>query len=91
MEYDVKKYLTDINSAINEIEMSFENRPLRFDVFEQDRLRITAVERKTEIMREAINRVKKHDSSIEIPNAKEIINTRNRIVHGYDSVEPEFL
>lgn len=36
MEYDVKKYLTDISSAINEIEMFFENRPLRFDVYVED-------------------------------------------------------
>ncbi|MCC8175403.1 MAG: DUF86 domain-containing protein [Bacteroidales bacterium] len=26
-----------------------------------------------------------------LPNAKEIINTRNRIIHGYDSVTKEFL
>ncbi|WP_354668979.1 HepT-like ribonuclease domain-containing protein [uncultured Muribaculum sp.] len=26
-----------------------------------------------------------------MPNAKEVINTHNRIIHGYDSVETEFL
>lgn len=60
-------------------------------MFEKDRLRICAVERKTEIMGEAINRIRKKDPTFEIPNAKEIINTRNRIIHGYDSVETEFL
>ena len=54
-------------------------------------LRICAVERKAEIMGEAINRIRKKDPTFEIPNAKEIINTRNRIIHGYDSVETEFL
>ena len=26
-----------------------------------------------------------------LPNAKAVIDTRNRIIHGYDSVKPEFL
>ncbi len=60
-------------------------------MFEKDGLRICAVERKTEIMGEAINRIRKKDPAFEIPNAKEIINIRNRIIHGYDSVETEFL
>ncbi len=40
---------------------------------------------------DAINRIRKKDPSFDIPNAKDIINTRNRIIHGYDSVETEFL
>ena len=54
-------------------------------------MRRCVVERKTEIMGEAINRIKKRDPSFDIPNAREVINTRNRIIHGYDSVETEFL
>ncbi len=42
-------------------------------------------------MDEAINRILKIDSTFLLPNAKEIINTRNRVIHGYDSVTPEFL
>lgn len=42
-------------------------------------------------MGEAINRITKIDSNFPLPNAKEIINTRNRVIHGYDSVTPEFL
>lgn len=42
-------------------------------------------------MGEAINRIKKYNPTFHIPNAREIINTRNRIIHGYDSVESEFL
>lgn len=42
-------------------------------------------------MGEAINRILKIDSAFLLPNAKEIINTRNRVIHGYDSVTPEFL
>lgn len=40
---------------------------------------------------DAINRIREKDPTFDIPNAKDIINTRNRIIHGYDSVETEFL
>ena len=40
---------------------------------------------------EAINRIKKIDSNVPIPNARAIIDTRNRIIHAYDNVQPEFL
>lgn len=87
----ILKHLQDVLDAINELESFFADFPKRFDLFEKDGLRICAVERKTEIMGEAINRIRKKDPTFEIPNAKEIINTRNRIIHGYDSVEKEFL
>lgn len=87
----ILKHLQDVLDAIEELESFFVDYPRRYDVFERDRLRISAVERKTEIMGEAINRILKRDPSVDIPHAKEIINTRNRIIHGYDSVETEFL
>ena len=54
-------------------------------------MRKCVVERKVEIMGEAINRIRKIDASVEIPNARAIIDTRNRIIHAYDNVQPEFL
>lgn len=87
----ILKHLQDVLDAIIELEGYFADFPMRFDMFEKDGLRICAVERKAEIMGEAINRIRKKDPSFGIPNAKEIINTRNRIIHGYDSVETEFL
>lgn len=42
-------------------------------------------------MGEAINQMLKIDSSIVLKNSKAIIATRNRVIHGYDSVTPEFL
>ena len=87
----ILKHLQDVLDAINELESFFVDYPKRFDVFEKDRLRILAVERKTEIMGEAINRILKRNPEFVLPNAKDVINTRNRIIHGYDSVEPEFL
>lgn len=64
---------------------------MRYDAFEKDHLRRSAVERKAEIMGEAINRILKIQRDFPIPNAKAVIDTRNRIIHGYDSVRPEFL
>lgn len=87
----ILKHLQDVIDAIEELEGFFDNYPRRFDVFEKDRLRILAVERKTEIMGKAINRILKRDPDFNIPHARDVINTRNRIIHGHDSVEPEFL
>ena len=42
-------------------------------------------------MGEAINRILKIQRDFPIPNARAVIDTRNRIIHCYDSVKPEFL
>ena len=42
-------------------------------------------------MGEAINRILKIDPNFPLPNARAIVNTRNRVIHGYDSVTTEFL
>jgi uncharacterized protein with HEPN domain len=91
MDEYILKYLQDVLDAIEELEDYFVGYPKRFDVFEKDRLRISAVERKVEIMGEAINRILKIDPTFELADAKEVVKTRNRVIHGYDSVEPEFL
>ena len=91
MDEYILTYLQDILDSINELEGYFVDYTMKFEVFEKDFLRRSAVERKVEIMGEAINRILKIDQSFNLPNAKEIINTRNRVIHGYDSVTPEFL
>jgi len=88
---EILTFLQDILDAIADVESFFVGYPMRFDVFEKDYLRRSAVERKAEIMGEAMNRIKKVDPTIEIPNARDIIDTRNRIIHAYDNVRPEFL
>lgn len=87
----ILKHLQDILMAIEDVERIFDNFPRKYDCFKDDLFRICVVERKTEIMGEAINRILKKDPSFPIPNARDIINTRNRIIHAYDSVETEFL
>lgn len=78
-------------TACKEIESFFEGGSRVFEDFEKDILRQRAVERNVEIMGEAINQMLKNDKSISLNNSKAIISTRNRVIHGYDSVTPEFL
>ena len=88
---DVLTYLQDILDAINDMQSCFVGFPNRYDLFEKDMMRKCVVERKVEIMGEAINRIRKIDTSVNIPNGRAIIDTRNRIIHSYDNVLPEFL
>ena len=91
MDEAVLKYLEDVRMACEDVEQFFADYPQRFDVFSNDRLMISAVERKVEIMGEAINRILKIEPDFVIPNARAIIATRNRIIHSYEKVETEFL
>lgn len=88
---EVLAYLQDILDAINDMQSCFVDFPNRYDMFEKDIMRICVVERKVEIMGEAVNRIKKVAPDVIIPNARAIIDTRNRIIHAYDNVQPEFL
>ena len=91
MDETVLKYLEDVRMACEDVEQFFADYPQRFDVFTNARLMISAVERKVEIMGEAINRILKIEPDFVIPNARAIIATRNRIIHSYEKVETEFL
>jgi uncharacterized protein with HEPN domain len=88
---EILTYLQDVLDAINDMQSCFLGFPNRYDLFEKDIMRKCVVERKTEIMGEAINRIRKIDPTVEIPNARAIIATRNRIIHAYDNVQPTFL
>jgi uncharacterized protein with HEPN domain len=88
---EIKTYLFDIIKAINEIEIFFDNKPKRFDEFITDTKTKRAVERNLEIIGEAINRIIKLDNAININNSRKIIDTRNRIAHGYDTVSDDII
>lgn len=88
---EVLTYLQDVLDAISDLQSCFVGFPNRYDLFERDIMRKCVVERKVEIMGEAINRIRKVDTEVAIPNARAIIDTRNRIIHAYDNVQPEFL
>ena len=50
-----------------------------------------AVERNIEIVGEAMSRILKVDNTISISNSRLIVDLRNRIIHGYDSVSDEIV
>ena len=50
-----------------------------------------AIERNIEIIGEAISRILKVHPEIRISNARKIVDTRNRIIHGYDSVSEDII
>ena len=91
MDEYIEKHLIDVLNAINEVESFIADRPKLFQEIQNDMFRQRAVERNNEIMGEAINRILKANPEFQLTNAKAIINTRNRVIHGYDSVTTEFL
>lgn len=44
-----------------------------------------------QLIGEAVNNILKIDSDIAISSARKIVNTRNYIIHGYDSLDNEIL
>lgn len=91
MEQSVKKFLEDILSAIDEIELFFESRQRRFDVYQADICLRRAIERNITIIGEATNRVLKSMPDIDITAARRIVDTRNYVIHGYDSVTDDIM
>ena len=89
MDNDVKTWLYDILMAIEEIESFFVDKPKRFEDYRNDIRTKRAVERNIEIIGEAMNRILNLDNNIEITNSRKIVDLRNRIIHGYDSVSDE--
>lgn len=91
MERSINKTLEDIRGAILEIESFFEIRPKRYDVYLSDVCLRRAVERNITIIGEAMNRLLKLDPTVEITSARRIVDTRNYVIHGYDSVTDDIM
>jgi uncharacterized protein with HEPN domain len=91
MDEYIQTCLVDILNACEEVEGFFAGRPKRFDDFCANTMLIRAVERNVEIMGEALNRIRKYDADFVVPESRAIIETRNRVIHGYDSVTTDFL
>lgn len=89
MDNEIKAWLYDILNAIMEIESFFNDRPKDFINYQNDLRTKRAVERNIEIIGEALNRILKRDETIEIKNSRKIVDARNRIIHGYDSVSDD--
>ena len=91
MDRKLQKYLSDIHSSIFEIESFMETRPKEYATFCDDLLFRRGIERNMEIMGEAMNQVLKIDPSIPITASRKIVDTRNCIIHAYDSLKPDIL
>lgn len=90
MDHEIKAWLKDIEQAILEIN-SFIPDLKNFRDFQNDLKTKRAVERNIEIIGEAVSRIIKSDPTIKISHTRKIVDTRNRIIHGYDSVSEEIL
>ncbi len=91
MDNTIKTWLFDILNSINEIESYFVETPKLFEVYQNDLRTKRAVERNIEIIGEAMSRILKEDNHIQISNSRKIVDVRNRIIHGYDSVSDDVI
>jgi uncharacterized protein with HEPN domain len=69
----------------------FEGEPRDFVKYQNDLRTKRAIERNIEIIGEALHRIIKQDESITISHSRKIVDTRNRIIHGYDTVSDEVI
>lgn len=91
MDESVKKYFEDMLQAISEIEMAENRFGRQYEIFENDVIFRKFVERNIEILGEAMNRILKIEPQIEITSARKIVDTRNYVIHAYDSLKPDIL
>jgi uncharacterized protein with HEPN domain len=87
MQLEAKKHLFDILEAAGSIEDY--THGLDYSDYRNNGMLQAAVERKFEIIGEALNRIKKSDSAVlaKISEYERIISFRNVISHGYDAVD----
>ena len=91
MDIEIKSWLFDVLNAINEIESFFVDRPRTFEAYKNDLRTRRAVERNIEIIGEALNRILNKDSLFQLSNSRKIVDTRNTIIHGYDTVSDDII
>jgi len=86
MKRETKKYLFDIKTSIDSI-FEFIGEKRNFFEYQNNKLLRRGVEREIEIIGEAMNRIMKIAPDIQIENARQIVDTRNWVIHGYDKVD----
>jgi len=89
-EFDILACLKDIEQSIIEI-YEFLPEERNFFTFQKDLKTRKAVERNIEIIGEAMDRILKIDPGFQITDSRKIVDTRNRIIHGYDSVSDDVI
>jgi uncharacterized protein with HEPN domain len=91
MKTQTKKRLLDAFNACRAIETFVSNST--FADYEQNLMLRSAVERQFEIIGEALHQAENDEPEITelLPELRRIVGMRNRIIHGYDSVDDELL
>ena len=91
MQPDVAKRLLDAHKAAGRIRDFTAGK--NFQDFSQSELLRSAVERQFEIIGEALGRAAVADPGIvrSMPELPRIVGLRNRLIHGYDSVDDEIV
>jgi uncharacterized protein with HEPN domain len=91
MKPALKKRLLDALSACRAIQDFIAERS--FGEYERNLMLRSAVERQFEIVGEALNQAETEESELiaTIPELRRIVGLRNRIIHGYDSVDDQLL
>ena len=91
MDKQIIKYLLDISRSIDNIELFCATRPKEFTTFCEDKCFRSAVQWEIAIIGEAMNRILKIKPDIVITSARRIVNTRNYLIHGYDSLREDLI
>lgn len=88
--FDIQACLKDIEQSIIEI---YDFLPVKRDFveFQKDLKTRKAVERNIEIIGEAMDRILKVNPDFPLSDSRKIVDTRNRIIHGYDSVSSDII
>ena len=87
----VEKYLNDILDSITQIESYFDTFPRKFEVYCETPMMQRAIQMNISIIGEATNKLLKIAPSIPITKARKIVDTRNYMIHGYDSVSHDMV
>jgi len=90
MDNEIKKHLFDIQESIDSIQ-KYLGEKRDFKAYMTNKMLRRAVEREFEIIGEAMSRIEKLDSNIEISSKRQIISMRNRVIHGYDKIDNEII
>ncbi len=87
MDSRIREWLQDILDQANKIQTFTEG--MSFDSYKIDHKTQAAVERKFEIIGEALNRIRSANEELleKIRDCRSIISFRNILAHGYDTIE----
>ena len=90
MHHEIRVWLKDIELSIKEIH---EFLPSERDYlhFQKDLKTRKAIERNIEIIGEALKRILEVEPDIQISDSRKIVDTRNRIIHGYDKISEDVI